>query len=91
MQGDTALRNGFIVKGIQNIETNRAFTLEELEQFMNDQYSRKGQFWHENRGIPRMESRLGSSLRADRFSSTRYPRSRTQATRRRSLILAFPV
>lgn len=49
---DTALRKGFIVKGIQNIETNRAFTLEELEQFMNDHYSRKGQFWHENRDIP---------------------------------------
>ena len=48
-------------------------------------------FWHENRGIPRMEPRLGSSLRADGFFSTRYPRSRTQATRRRSLILAFPV
>lgn len=40
------------MKGIQNIETNRAFTLEELEQFMNDHYSRKGQFWHENRDIP---------------------------------------
>lgn len=49
---DTALRKGLIVKGIQNIETDRAFTLEELEQFMNDHYSRKGQFWHENRDIP---------------------------------------
>lgn len=49
---DTALREGLIVKGIQNIETDRAFTLEELEQFMNDHYSRKGQFWHENRDIP---------------------------------------
>lgn len=35
---DTALRKGFIVKGIQNIETNRAFTLEELEQFTNDHW-----------------------------------------------------
>lgn len=26
------------MKGIQNIETNRAFTLEELEQFMNDRW-----------------------------------------------------
>lgn len=49
---DTALRKGLFVKGIQNIETDRAFTLEELEQFMNDHYSRKGQFWHENRDIP---------------------------------------
>lgn len=49
---DTALRKGLIVKDIQNIKTNRAFTLEELEQFMNDHYSRKGQFWHENRDIP---------------------------------------
>lgn len=38
---DTALRKGFIVKGIQNIETNRAFTLEELEQFTNDHWDTK--------------------------------------------------
>lgn len=35
---DTALRKGFIVKDIRNIETNHAFTLEELEQFMNDHW-----------------------------------------------------
>ena len=41
---DPALRKGLIVKGIQNIETNRAFALEKLEQFVNDHYRRKGQF-----------------------------------------------
>lgn len=66
------MRNGFIVKGIQNIETNRAFALEELEQFMNDHYSRKGQFWHENRGSHRRTptwSAIASQLLFPRYKT----------------------